>query len=124
MLQHHKSILAYSPLQRGLLTGKMKPGYHFNEGDNRESISYFKDENIQRVNKFLQKIKPLAEEKEATLAQLIIRWTIEQSGVTIALVGARNVFQAKQNANAINVQLTNDEVSFIASQLNELELVK
>lgn len=39
-IHHRKSILAYSPLERGLLTGKMKPGHHFKEGDHRAGI-YF-----------------------------------------------------------------------------------
>ncbi len=119
-----QSVLAYSPLQRGILTGKMKPGHKFNEGDNRGSQSYYNDTNILRINKFLDKIKPLAEEKNATLAQLVIRWTVEQPGITIALVGARNADQATQNANAINIQLNEEEINFINNELLHLSLVE
>ncbi|WP_294140532.1 aldo/keto reductase [uncultured Sanguibacteroides sp.] len=119
-IKHGKSILAYSPMQGGLLTGKMKPGYVFAEGDHRKNNKYFTDENIQRTNDFLERIKPLADEKGATLSQLIIRWTIEQPGITIALVGARNVRQAKQNAEAINVKLSHEEIEFINKQLETL----
>lgn len=119
-IKHGKSILAYSPMQGGLLTGKMKPGYAFAEGDHRKNNKYFTDENIQRTNDFLERIKPLADEKGATLSQLIIRWTIEQPGITIALVGARNVRQAKQNAEAINVKLSHEEIEFINKQLETL----
>ncbi|MCC9166415.1 aldo/keto reductase [Pontibacter harenae] len=123
-LENNKAILAYSPLERGLLTGKMKPGYTFSEGDHRANIYFFNDENLKRTDDFLQKIKPLADEKKATLAQLVIRWTIEQAGITIALVGARNADQATQNAKAINIKLSQDEISFITDELNKLELVK
>ncbi|UAY53159.1 aldo/keto reductase [Ferruginibacter albus] len=123
-IEHKKSILAYSPLQRGLLTGKIKPGYHFNEGDSRETLQHYKSENIERTNTFLQKIKPIANEKNATLAQLVISWTLQQPGITIALVGARNAAQAIQNAGAINVQLSAEEIKLITTELDQLVLVK
>lgn len=118
------SILAYSPLQRGLLTGKIKPGHMFAEGDHRESLYYFRDENIARTNEFLDKLKPLAKEKNATLSQLVIRWTIERPGITIALVGARNKEQAIQNARVANIKLTFQEIEFINEELNKLVLEK
>jgi aryl-alcohol dehydrogenase-like predicted oxidoreductase len=123
-LQHHLSILAYSPLERGLLTGKLKPGHQFAEGDHRAGLYYFKEENIKRTNAFLDKIKPLATEKKATLAQLVLRWTIEQPGITIALAGARNAAQATENAKAVNIKLSKEEIDFITTELNKLELVK
>ena len=119
-----KAIIAYSPLERGLLTGKMKPGHTFEEGDHRAGLYFFKDENLQRVNTFLDKIKPLADDKGASLSQLVLRWTIDQPGITIALAGARNAKQSVQNAKAINVTLSKEELDFITSEVNKLELVK
>jgi aryl-alcohol dehydrogenase-like predicted oxidoreductase len=122
-LKNNKSILAYSPLQRGLLTGKMKPGYKFADGDHRKDMHYFNDENIKRANAFLDKIKSLAERKNVSLSQLVIRWTIEQPGITIALVGARNAEQAIQNAKAVGVKLSDTEIKFINDELDKLVLV-
>ncbi|GAA4460058.1 aldo/keto reductase [Nibrella saemangeumensis] len=123
-LEHNKAILAYSPLERGLLTGKIRPGHVFAEGDHRAAYRYFKEENIARTNAILDKIKPMADEKGVTLSQLVLRWTIERPGITIALVGARNAEQAIQNAEAIRVRLSSDEMEFITAQLDELELVQ
>lgn len=123
-IEHHKAILAYSPLERGLLTGKMKPGHPFSPGDHRADLYFFKDENLRRTNAFLEKIKPLALEKNATLAQLVIRWTIDQPGITIALVGARNQQQAVENARAIDIKLSEGEIGFITGHLQELQLVR
>jgi len=123
-LEHDKSILAYSPLERGLLTGKMKPGYKFGTDDHRADIYFYKDENLKRVNEFLDKIKPIADEKHATLSQLVIRWTVEQPGITIALVGARDAEQAVQNAKAMDIDLTKEELKFISTELDALELIK
>ena len=45
-LENNKSIIAYSPLERGLLTGKMNPGHAFAEGDHRANLYFYKDENL------------------------------------------------------------------------------
>jgi aryl-alcohol dehydrogenase-like predicted oxidoreductase len=123
-LEHEKGILAYSPMDRGLLTGKMKPGQEFSKGDHRKNLWQFKDENIKRTNEFLQRIKPLADEKGLTLGQLVLLWTIEQPGITIALAGARNAEQAVQNARAMRASLSKDEVEKISGELETLQLVR
>jgi aryl-alcohol dehydrogenase-like predicted oxidoreductase len=120
-MENNKAILVYSPLQLGLLTGKMKPGQSFNDGDLRNGNRFFTPENVKRVNDVLNKIRPLAETKNATLSQLVLRWTLAQPGITVALVGARNPEQAVQNARAMDFQLTFEEVDFINKQLRELQ---
>jgi aryl-alcohol dehydrogenase-like predicted oxidoreductase len=122
-MENNIAIIAYSPLQRGLLTGKIKNGHKFNEGDSRENSRFYKSDNIERVNSFLDGLRPLAESKQATLGQLVLRWTIEQPGITIALAGARNAEQAVQNAKAVHVKLSKEEIGFINKKLGELELV-
>ncbi|HTF31296.1 MAG TPA: aldo/keto reductase [Flavitalea sp.] len=123
-LENNVSILAYSPLERGLLTGKMKPDHVFAEGDHRAGLYFFASENIKRTNVLLKKIQPLAEEKGVSLAQLVLRWTIEQPGITIALAGARNEKQSVENAVAITVSLSNEELAFINKELSKLQLKK
>jgi len=121
-IENKKSIIAYSPLQRGVLTGKMKPGHKFNEGDHRQDLIHYTDENIRRTNKMLDNLRPLAASKNATLAQLVLRWTIDQPGITLALAGARNSDQALQNAQAVNLKILPDEMVFINKQVEELQL--
>jgi aryl-alcohol dehydrogenase-like predicted oxidoreductase len=122
-LNNDISILAYSPMQGGLLSGKMKPGYHFEPGDHRANSYFFNDENIERTNAFLDKLRPMAAKKGATLAQLVLRWTIEQPAITIALAGARNEKQSVENAGARMLGLLHDEVVFINNELAKLNLV-
>ncbi|MEA3462371.1 MAG: aldo/keto reductase [Bacteroidota bacterium] len=121
-LDHDCGILAYSPLQRGLLTGKITPDYPFAPGDSRPEAAHFKVNNLIRTNKFLEQITPLAREKGATLSQLVIAWTLRQPGITVALVGARTEEQVKQNAGAVDVQLSDDEVDMINQKLEKLKL--
>ncbi|MFC2089894.1 aldo/keto reductase [Bacteroidota bacterium] len=116
------SILAYSPLQRGLLTGKITTDYIFEEGDTRPTTPYFSKENIYRVNSFLDRIRPMAEDKQATLGQLVTAWTLAQPGITVALVGARNRKQVTENARAMELSLSSEEVKTINEFLDQLEL--
>ena len=122
-IKHNKAVIAYSPLQRGLLTGKIKSDHVFAPGDHRPTTKFFQPENIRRIDNFLGRLQPLARSKNARLSQLIIRWTIEQPGITIALVGARDKEQAIQNAEAADVQLSEREMTFIDGELKKLELV-
>lgn len=118
-MENRQSVIAYSPLQRGLLTGKIKPGHQFGEGDTRDGNRFYTEDNIIKTNKFLDSIRPLAEVKGASLGQLVLRWTIDQPGITVALAGARNEEQAVQNARAIHVKLSSEEVLFINTKLKE-----
>ncbi|WP_159023491.1 aldo/keto reductase [Formosa sp. L2A11] len=122
VLENNMSILAYSPLQRGLLTGKMKAGHVFAKGDHRKGLAFFKDENIKQTDLFLEKLIPLAESKNASISQLVLRWTIEQPGITIALAGARNEKQSISNAKAIDVKLSHEELQFISQELSKVSL--
>jgi len=121
-LENDCGILAYSPLQRGLLTGKITPDYPFAPGDSRPETPHFKMNNLIQTNKFLDQITPLAREKGATLSQLVIAWTLRQPGITVALVGARTADQVIQNAGALEVQLSDDDVDSINQKLNKLQL--
>jgi aryl-alcohol dehydrogenase-like predicted oxidoreductase len=121
-LENSCGILAYSPLQRGVLTGKITPDYPFAPGDSRPETPHFQINNLIRINKFLDKIRPMAEEKGATLSQLVIAWTLRQPGITVALVGARTREQVEQNAGALDVSLSDEELDYIGQKLDKLHL--
>ncbi|MBV5262162.1 aldo/keto reductase [Synechococcus moorigangaii CMS01] len=107
------SILAYSSLAQGFLTGKFGPGHQFAEGDHRSHNRLYADPaNYQRVQMALEQLKPIAERKACSLAQLAITWLIRQPQ-TQAIVGARNPQQAIANAQAIEVQLNETELAEI-----------
>jgi len=112
-IEKGKSILAYSPMERGLLTGKITPDYKFAEGDHRATHPSFSKESIIKTNAMLDKLKPLAIEKGITLSQLVLRWTVQRPGITIALAGARNAAQTIQNAKAGEFSFSAEEMAFI-----------
>ncbi len=117
-IENNKSILAYSPLERGLLTGKITPDYKFKDGDHRAGHAHFQPDFIEKTNQLLDKIKPIAENHHASLGQLVLRWTVERPGITIALAGARNAEQAVQNAESININLSREEIKTIDDLVN------
>ena len=121
-MEQNIGILAYSPLQRGLLTGKITSGYKFRQGDHRVQNKFFKEPNRSRTNEFLQKIKPIAETHGVTLAQLVINWTMQREGITAALVGARNAVQATENANSMSFNLSDEDIEIINLELDRVEI--
>lgn len=118
-IANNKSILAYSPMERGLLTGKIKPGHVFAEGDHRSSNTFYSSENIEKVNAFLARIKPIALDKGVSLSQLVLKWTVMHPGITIALAGARNAEQSVLNAGASDVLLSQAEWTIINTALQQ-----
>ena len=91
------SILAYSPMAQGLLTGKFGRGHTFEKGDNRANNKLFQGETYERAQTALDQLRPLADKYGITLGQLSLAWLIAQPQ-TSAIVGARNAEQAMQNA--------------------------
>jgi aryl-alcohol dehydrogenase-like predicted oxidoreductase len=122
--QHDIGLIVYSPLQRGLLTGKFKPDHKFAPGDHRVNQPHFQPDYIRRVNTFLENLKPIANQYNATIGQIVLHWTIQQPGITAALVGARNAAQAKENAAAAGLQINASDIEKINKLLTTLELSK
>ena len=108
-VEHNISVLAYSSLAQGLLTGKFSPDHKFAEGDHRSANVLFHGENFERADRALQELKPIAEKHNCTLAQLALAWLIAQPQSN-AIAGARTAQQAKDNAQAANVQLSAEEL--------------
>ena len=111
-IENNISIIAYSSLAQGLLTGKFGLDHQFEKGDNRADNKLFKGENYQRAQTALNKLRPIAERHNCSLAQLALAWVIAQPQSN-AIAGARNAEQASQNALAAEVQLSTDELKEI-----------
>jgi methylglyoxal reductase len=117
--EHNIGVIVYSPLERGLLTGKVTPERQFAPGDHRAGHKFFTVENRKRALGALEKIKPIAERHRASLAQVVINWTVHEPGITAALVGARNAEQAGHNAQALSFTLTEEERRAIREAFDE-----
>lgn len=103
------SMLAYSPMAQGLLTGRFGPDHQFEKGDHRSSNRLFQAPHFQRAQAALERLRPIAESKGISLGQLALAWVIAQPN-TCAIAGARNADQAIQNAGAAQVRLSAEEL--------------
>jgi aryl-alcohol dehydrogenase-like predicted oxidoreductase len=111
-VENQISILAYSSLAQGLLTGKFGPDHEFAEGDHRKKNKLFQGENYERAQQALDQLRPFAERHNCSLAQLSLAWLSAQPQ-THAIAGARNAQQALDNAQAAQVQLSESELQDI-----------
>ncbi|MDF5727079.1 MAG: aldo/keto reductase [Rhizonema sp. PD38] len=111
-IENKISILAYSPLAQGLLTGKFKEVHKFNKTDLRSRNKLFKGENYERVQQALEKLRPIAEDYQVSLSTLALAWVIAQKQ-TSAIVGASSAEQDRQNAKAADINLCNDDIDKI-----------
>ncbi|MEA5616492.1 aldo/keto reductase [Cronbergia sp. UHCC 0137] len=113
-IENNISILAYSALAQGLLTGKFPPGTKFDPADNRAKNKLFQGENFEHAQQALDELRPIAQRYNCTLAQLALAWLIAQPQ-TNAIAGARYAEQAQDNAKAGNIQLSPADIAEIDS---------
>lgn len=113
--ENQLTILAYSPLAQGLLTGKFGPHHQFEDGDHRSSNRLFQKAVYPHVQQALKALSPIAENRGISMAQLALAWVIAKPGVC-AIAGARHARQSTDNAKAADVILT-------AAELDELDRI-
>jgi aryl-alcohol dehydrogenase-like predicted oxidoreductase len=118
------SIIPYSPLQRGLLTGKITRDHKFNDGDTREGNKFYTPENIDQANRLLAQIKPVADGHHASLSQLVLNWTTRQPAMDCVLAGARDEAQVKDNIKALDFTLSDGELSLINNAIARFTLAE
>ncbi len=111
-IENNITILAYSPLAQGLLTGRFGPDHKFAKGDHRSKNKLFKPENYRRVQQALDKLRTISERRGVSLAQLALAWVIAQPR-TCAIAGARKAEQVLDNAKAAEVRLSSDDLAEI-----------
>ncbi len=114
-LHHRVGIIAYSPLERGLLTGKYFGDAALKSDDHRNN--YFKKFEAGKVKVLLELLAPVAQEKGVTISQLVLRWTTLQPGITVVLAGARTAAQAIENAKSMDITFSPDETEAISRAL-------
>lgn len=116
-VENNIGIIVYSPIERGLLSGKYFQNETLKSDDHRNG--YFGQFDLEKVKTLLKNLAPLAAEKNATLSQLVLRWTTLQKGITVVLAGARNAEQAISNAQAMHIELSDGELQAINGYLTD-----
>ena len=118
--ENNISVLVYSPLEQALLTGRYKKDTKLPADVYRNHIPWFKPGNRERVIDVLDNWKDLTEKYSCSLTRLVIAWTIAQTGITVALCGARHPEQILENAGAAQLDLDENDISRMRRDITAL----
>jgi aryl-alcohol dehydrogenase-like predicted oxidoreductase len=104
------AYVAYAPLGRGLLTGRIKKVDDLPVGDRRRGHPRFTAENLARNGELVRQLEAVAAARGAAPAQVAIAWLLAQGGDIVPIPGTNHVKNLEQNVAAVNVALTGDEL--------------
>jgi len=114
------TIIAWSPLAQGALTGKYNvenvPRDRIRSGN-----EVFKPENMKQIERLLKILKEIAQKRKKTVAQVSLNWLISHEGV-IAIPGAKTPEQAEENAGAAGWKLSDEELKLIENELSKIDI--
>jgi len=102
------SVIVYSCLAQGLLTGKYE-NVKFSENDRRRNSIYFDKKTIKKVQPLLDEMKKIARSYSKTMTQVALRWVLDNSYVSCAIVGVKNIEEVREVAGAANWHLSKGE---------------
>ncbi|AIQ48580.1 aldo/keto reductase [Paenibacillus sp. FSL R7-0273] len=105
------TFVAYSPLSRGFITGELQKFEDFKADDMRRILPRFQGDNFQKNVDIVDKLGEIAGEKNCSVAQLAIAWTIAKG--TVPIPGTKRRKYLEENAGAIDIQLTADDLARI-----------
>ena len=107
------SLVAYSPLGRGFLTGTYKSPDDIPEYDLRKHMPRFQGENFKKNFQLIEKLKKIAAEKNRTPAQLALAWLLAQGDDIVPIPGTKKQNRLEENVAAIDIQLTKEDLKRI-----------
>lgn len=117
---HGVGVLAYSPMARGLLAGRIGPETRFPSSDHRASNPAFAVAERRRIRAALGRAREIAADHAVGLGNLAVAWVLSRPGVTAAVVGARDAAQAAENARAADVRLAEAELRELSDAFPQL----
>jgi aryl-alcohol dehydrogenase-like predicted oxidoreductase len=115
-------FVAYSPLGRGFLTGSFEKPEDLPEGDRRRQFPRFSEENFQQNMRLVERVREIAAEKSCEPAQLALAWVLARGRDVVPIPGTKRRKYLEQNAGAVGVELTAEELSRIEEALSEHEV--
>jgi aryl-alcohol dehydrogenase-like predicted oxidoreductase len=106
-------VVAYSPLGRGFLSGRITSPDDFGEDDFRRGHPRFTGENFDRNLELVERVRELAAAKGVTPSQLAIAWVLAQGDDVVPIPGTKRRQYLEENAGALEVELTPEDLATI-----------
>lgn len=117
------TYVAFSPMANGFLTGRYNRASVFEKGtDYRSDMPQYTEEGFAKGQELLTLLNDMAEEKEATPAQISLAWMLCKKPFIIPIPGSRKTERLKENFDAMYVTLTTDEIADIDKKLDAMTL--
>ena len=116
-------LVAYSPLGRGFLTGKLDKNTTFGENDNRADLPRFTKEAMAANQVVIDYINELAIAKNATAAQIALAWVMAQKPWIVPIPGTTKISRIHENIKAANIKFSDEEMKTINDALSKIEIV-
>ncbi|PKY43621.1 aldo/keto reductase [Rhizophagus irregularis] len=117
------TIVAYSPLGRGFLTGKYKSIDDFEPDDFRRTFPRFQGENFDKNLEIVRKFEAFANKKGVTPSQLCLAWVLAQGDNIVAIPGTKKIKYLEENLEGTKIHLTPEELSEIRQIINSIEII-
>ncbi|WP_010585606.1 aldo/keto reductase [Schlesneria paludicola] len=107
------SVIVYWPLMKGLLAGQLDRRFEFDPKDGRRKYPMFSGEEWEQNQDFIDRLRPIAVDCGKSVAQVVLNWTIQRPGITVALCGAKRTEQIRDNAGTLDWKLTTGQIDQI-----------
>jgi aryl-alcohol dehydrogenase-like predicted oxidoreductase len=109
------SVITYSSLADGLLSGKYDAASSFGLDDHRRGDGYFTEQSLSKNLSLVEKVKLVANRTGKTPSQIALRWILENPAIKIALAGIKTTSQLEENAGSLNFRLSREELNFLSA---------
>ena len=112
-VEHGVAAVVYWPLMKGLLAGHLPREYLFDPKDGRRKYPMFSGDEWLKNQDFLDVLRAMSVEIGRPVSQIVLNWTIQRAGITVALCGAKRPRQIRENAESLSWSLSAGQVARI-----------
>lgn len=116
-------FVPFSPLGKGFLTGKIDINTEFSKDDFRNGIPRFNEENRKANLAMVELVKQIAQQKNATPAQVALAWIYEQKPWIVPIPGTTKIHRLEENTGSVNVKLTAADLNRIQEAIAKIDIV-